>query len=95
MQIDSMLADEPMLNPIRWLAGHSIPFICVGGICFWVSGYLILRIWMVHRAAPTVKKWMWSLVLLVPLFGWLAYGGLFVVPNVHDMPWMPEVPGVV
>jgi|GEM_PF-3675112 len=95
MQIYSMLAEEPALDPLRWLATQPMLCLALGGVCFWVSGYLMLRIWIVHRTASTLKKWVWSLVVLIPLFGWLAYGGLFVVPDVHDMPRTPQVPGVI
>lgn len=50
------------------------------GFWIWASLTLILRIWLVHRREPEGKKLFWSVVVLVPLFGWLFYGGLFRVP---------------
>jgi hypothetical protein len=42
--------------------------------------------WLLHRRASFVKKLCWSFVLLVPLFGWLACGGLFQIPGETDIP---------
>jgi hypothetical protein len=33
--------------------------------------------WFVHRKVPLLKKLFWSIVLLIPPLGWLAYAGCF------------------
>ncbi|MES2572349.1 MAG: hypothetical protein V4710_20130, partial [Verrucomicrobiota bacterium] len=38
---------------------------------------LIIRMWFIHRNARFLKKLLWSVALLIPLFGWLFYAGLF------------------
>jgi hypothetical protein len=43
----------------------------------WISLSLIVRMWLVHRQTRTFKKLLWSLMLLVPLFGWLMYAAFF------------------
>ena len=72
-----------------WVAHHSIPALCLAGFLLWVSVSLILRMWIVHRHASLWKKLRWSFVLLVPLFGWLLYGGFFQVPGYTDVPAPP------
>jgi len=69
-----------------WLTHHPIPALCLAGFLLWISFSLILRMWIVHRKASLWKKLRWSFVLLVPLFGWLLYGGLFQVPGYTDVP---------
>ena len=53
--------------------------IALGLVLFWawVSLSLIARLWIVHRRETTMRKIFWSLMLLVPLAGWLFYGGMF------------------
>jgi hypothetical protein len=46
-------------------------------ISLWISISLILRMWVLHRETQWLKKFFWSLVLLIPAFGWLFYGGCF------------------
>jgi hypothetical protein len=43
--------------------------------CAWISISLIGRMWLRNRQASFLKKMGWSLILCVPLFGWLFYGG--------------------
>ena len=47
----------------------------------WVSLSLIVRLWVVHRTERIARKLFWTFLLLVPLFGWLCYGGLFRTPE--------------
>ncbi len=42
-----------------------------------VSILLISRLWISKRKDAVSKKIVWSLFLLVPIFGWLAYGALY------------------
>lgn len=44
-----------------------------------VSAVLIYRLW--RRPDAPGKKILWSLVLLVPLFGWIFYGALYKPPG--------------
>jgi hypothetical protein len=56
---------------------HPVATIWIAAFCLWVSIAFIIRLWFVHRTTSTLKKLMWSFILLIPLFGWLAYGGCF------------------
>jgi hypothetical protein len=45
------------------------------------------NIWMVRRERSLLGKVGWSLVVCVPLAGWVLYGGLGKVPKSHqDIP---------
>jgi hypothetical protein len=61
---------------------HRVAAIILAGLCAWVSLSLIARMWFVHRRAGLIKKLFWSLVLLVPIAGWIFYGALFHPPSV-------------
>ena len=47
----------------------------------WVSITLVIRLWLVHQRASFVRKFLWSLLLLVPVFGWMFFFGLFRPPE--------------
>ena len=57
----------------------------IGAFCLWVSVSLIIRMWLVERSASVFKRILWSVMLLIPLFGWLAYGAWFHIPSRHGM----------
>lgn len=83
-----MSPDAPTSQPYDladWLSHHPIGAIWVGAFCLWVSVSLIVRMWVIHRRAAFLKKFLWSFVLFIPLFGWLLYGGLFHVPGFTDV----------
>ena len=60
-----------------------------------VSASLILCLWIRHRRDSLFKRCLWSLVLLVPVIGWIFYGGLYQPPSVQpeDMR-AKETPGI-
>jgi hypothetical protein len=53
-------------------------------VCLWISICLILRVWIIERRATFMKKLLWSMMLLIPGLGWLAYGALFRRPGFND-----------
>jgi hypothetical protein len=59
-------------------------FAVIYGITLWISLALVLRMWLLHRQSGTVKKLFWSIVLLIPFAGWIAYGAWFDAPDVHN-----------
>ena len=71
---------------LRDLGNHPFLLIVLCAIWTWVSITLVIRLWLVHRAASFAKKFLWSLMLLVPVFGWMCYGGLFQPPGYHNTP---------
>ena len=48
-----------------------------------ISAALILSLWLRHRRDHLLKRLGWSLVLLVPVIGWVLYGGLYRPPPVQ------------
>lgn len=77
---------------LRNFGDHPFLLIVLCALWAWVSITLVVRLWLVHRKATFVKKFLWSLMLLVPLFGWMFYGGFFQTPGYHNIP-APESPG--
>jgi hypothetical protein len=47
-----------------------------------VALIVIVRLWM-HRHLGVLPRLLWSVVLLVPLFGLLLYGFLHTDPDAH------------
>jgi len=47
------------------------------GFCLIFSGYLIVRLWRVHARDRFSRKLLWSLILLVPVIGWVFYGAWY------------------
>ncbi len=48
-------------------------------LIFWIcgSGYLMLHVWRAHPRDSFFKKLIWTIILIVPFFGWLLYGQLY------------------
>ncbi len=46
-------------------------------VCFYVSVCLILRMWLREKKERFGKKVFWSLVLLLPVIGWVFYGAFY------------------
>jgi predicted tellurium resistance membrane protein TerC len=72
------------------LARHPRVALAVGAFCLWVGVSLILRMWFIHRRESFMKKFLWSFMLLVPLFGWLFYAGCFQIPDYTSNPCPPS-----
>ena len=53
--------------------------------CGWVSLFLIVRLWTVHRRDSLLKRVLWTVILCVPFFGWLFYGGCYTPPPENDI----------
>jgi len=69
-----------------WFSQHPVAALCIAAFCLCVSVCLILRLWLIHRRTPLHRRLFWSLVLLIPLFGWLAYAGFFHIPSPNGSP---------
>jgi bacteriorhodopsin len=56
-----------------------------GVLCACISFTLIFRLW-VHQAKDRIgRKLLWSVILCVPLFGWMAYGGFYRTLSENDV----------
>ena len=53
------------------------------GIILWivVTSLLIVSLWRHHSNDSIIKKAFWSLVLIVPIIGWVFYGGFYAPPE--------------
>ena len=49
--------------------------------CETVSVALIVSLWFRHAQDKTLKKLFWSLILLIPVIGWLFYLAFYVPPS--------------
>jgi hypothetical protein len=72
------------MDAIESLVQQRTTAIIVVAICAWISLCLIARLWLVHRGRTFGVKLVWSFVLFVPLFGWIAYGAFFAPPSVSS-----------
>jgi hypothetical protein len=52
-------------------------------LAIWVTGMLLIRIWLVHKERTLACKIGWSFVVCLPAIGWLLYFGLSKVPKPH------------
>ena len=60
-----------------------------------ISAALILSLWVCYRRDTILKRLGWSLVLLVPVIGWVLYGGLYRPPPVQPKDMRAqETPGL-
>ena len=57
------------------------PIFIAGSI--FISILLILHLWGAHPGDSTGRKLLWTLILAIPVGGWLFYGGLYKVPTVQ------------
>lgn len=74
------------MDIFAWLAAHSKVAIVLGSLWLYVSLGMTLQMWIVHRKAKFTKKLFWSIILIFPLFGRLAYGAGFNVPEADPCP---------
>ncbi len=58
--------------------------VAAGVISVLVSIYLIALLWTRHRRDGVLKRCLWSCILLVPVIGWVFYGGLYQLPPVQS-----------
>ncbi len=72
-----------------WCVAHPQAAVYIAAFCLWVSVALVIRMWVLYRRVSLVKKLIWSVVLLVPFFGWFFYGGCFQIPDYHNTPIGP------
>jgi hypothetical protein len=64
----------PIFPPMTTLShNEKIAF----AVCLGISATLILHMWCVHVRDGFLKKCFWSLILLVPVLGWVFYGGCY------------------
>jgi hypothetical protein len=68
-------------NLIELLAAHRLIAVAAAALWAFVSLCLIARLWVVHRRAWVISKLVWSVVLLIPIFGWLFFVAFFRAPE--------------
>ena len=67
-------------DTLDYLVAHRTLGICAFGVCAFVSLSLIARLWVLHRRAHAMSKAVWSVVLLIPVFGWLFFVAFYRPP---------------
>jgi hypothetical protein len=56
-------------------------------LCLVVSAWLIAQLWRTHPHDRFSRKLLWSLILLVPVIGWVFYGAWYTpLPPRDDSP---------
>lgn len=48
---------------------------------FLITTSLMVHLWSSHAEDSILKRLFWSLILCVPILGWLYYGGMYTVPS--------------
>jgi hypothetical protein len=67
-------------NILDFLVAHRAVGVVAAGICAFISLFLIARLWVVHRRARAISKIVWSIVVLIPVFGWLCFAAFYRPP---------------
>jgi hypothetical protein len=68
-------------NIFDFLLAHRTLGVVTAGVCAFVSLSLIARLWVLHQRARVIPKIVWSVVLLIPLFGWLCFAAFYTPPE--------------
>ncbi len=66
-------------------ARHHVAGVVIFAFCAWLSLSLIIRLWLKDRNASWIKKLVWSIVLLIPFGGWIAYGAFYTPLSENDV----------
>jgi hypothetical protein len=82
-----MMSDTPIID---FFAAHPTSSIIIFASSVFVSLCLIARLWVVHRTDSILAKALWSIVLLIPLLGWIFYGGFYHPPDASGVPASTE-----
>jgi hypothetical protein len=56
-------------------------------LSFFITAMLLIHLWSTQRDRSVLGKIGWSLVVCVPLVGWVLYGGLAAMPKPHGERW--------
>jgi uncharacterized membrane protein len=67
-----------MTAQLREYAHHHVALVVIIALCAWISLSMIVRMWLRYRSDSFLKKLGWTLVLCVPLFGWLFFCGFYL-----------------
>ena len=68
-------------NLIEFILGHRGVAVALAAIWAFVSLCLIARLWVIHRRDLVIAKLSWTVVLLVPLLGWLFFAAFYRSPE--------------
>ncbi len=58
-------------------ADFNLPAKIIFGVGLYVSVCLIARMWLKYRNDSLTKKLFWSVILLMPLAGWVFYAAFY------------------
>jgi type VI protein secretion system component VasK len=74
-----------MINPADYFREHHTLTLALLLSSLCVSLFMALRMWLRHSDKPFFLKIVWTLVLLIPIVGWILYLGLFQPPPVQPL----------
>ena len=58
--------------------------IALAALWAFISLCMIARLWALHRRERLFTKLVWSLILIIPLFGWLFFAAFYRPPEALD-----------
>ena len=64
-----------------FIAAHSTAAVVMVATCVFISLCLVARLWVLRPRDSIARKIVWTLILLVPLVGWLFYGAFYRPPT--------------
>jgi hypothetical protein len=82
-----MMSDTPVVDLV---AAHQTLGVVIGASCIFLSLCLIARLWVIHAEDSVPRKLFWSILLLIPLIGWIGYGGFYHPPGYSSVPASTE-----
>lgn len=53
----------------------------VAAVCLSVSLCFVVHLWLARRGDPVIGRGVWTVILLVPLLGWLFYLAFYRAPG--------------
>ncbi|MEM8954909.1 MAG: hypothetical protein AAGD22_12220 [Verrucomicrobiota bacterium] len=57
----------------------------MAGLWMWISSCLIVNIWLRHTWARLRLRTFWTIIVLIPILGWIFYAGFFRVPKATNI----------
>jgi hypothetical protein len=69
---------------IDFLVAHRAFGIALLALWAFVSLCMVARVWVLHRRERVLTKLVWSLILLLPLLGWLFFAAFYRPPEALD-----------
>jgi len=77
--------DAPELHAPSWADyQHGVWLPCLEIVALWISLSLMIRIWLLHTGVGTLRRILWSFIVLLPVLVWVFYAAFFHMPEASD-----------